>query len=195
MDTRAVLSYDDITEPSLPAPSEEVYTTVESMNNKSPAKRPRWTKPNARGGPPKRPRLHAEAHWDSSIEPTSIVSYDPIDTIPPSTSDHTHTPLRASAGASAGQPKPRPSHSHSSSPSQKRMPATTSNGNGYFKKEQQYAATSVPLGDKDAWDDSSLIEAWEAANEEYEVCAKILSLFLGKMFMVEPFFFFVIFVV
>jgi hypothetical protein len=146
--TRAVLCYDDITEPgpSLSIPS-EAFRHVDSID-KSPAKRPRWMKTNARGGPPaKRARLHAEAHWDASVEPISTVSYDPVEqTIPP-----------PSTLATAGQSKP--------GSSQKKI------ANGNLKKDhyQQQSAASVPLGDMDAWDDSGLIEAWEAANEEYEV--------------------------
>ena len=149
--TRAVLSYDDITEPgpSLSTPLDASRNVVPLDN--SPAKRPRWTKTNPHGPPAKRARLHAEAHWDASVEPASIVSYDPIDsTIPPSSSLSNHT-LTTSGPSKA-------------STSQKK------NVHGNSKTDQQrHDTASVPLGDNDAWDDSSLIQAWEAANEEYEV--------------------------
>ena len=150
MSTRAVLSYDDITEPILPIPSE---TSVPKSIDGPPTKRPRWAKTNAR--PAKRARLHhAEAHWDSPTESTSIVSYDPIDSIPPPPppppSASNHHPL------SLGQSKSGPS-------SQQKRDAV----NGNFKNDQE---RHLSLGENGVWDDSSLIEAWEAANEEYEVC-------------------------
>ena len=147
MSTRAVLSYDDITEPILPIPSE---TSVPKSIDGAPTKRPRWAKTNAR--PAKRARLHhAEAHWDSPTESTSIVSYDPIDSIPPPPPSASNHPL------SLGQSK--------SGPSQQQQKRDAVNGN--FKNDQE---RHLSLGENGVWDDSSLIEAWEAANEEYEVC-------------------------
>lgn len=153
MASRAVLSYDDITQPSTIPPMGPVIPPNHLEG--PPAKKPRWMKTPKTNGPPqpKRARIHHQAaHWDSSVEPNATVSYDTVD------------PTPSSSFASASGRATRSTDGPSSK-------AATSNGRS--KSSAQKSDHSVSLGDSDAWDDSSLIDAWEAANEEYEVRAPI----------------------
>lgn len=146
---RQVLSYDDIAGPS-PSSSSPAQTRQHADENHPvetpPAKRPRWMKGDP-PGPSKRGR--AQAHWDSSVEPTATVSYDPVPVETPA------GPSTSPGAAGAARPRPPPTP-------KKRTLA------GHIKRDSEPVA-SVSLGDEDAWDDSALIDAWEAANEEYEV--------------------------
>lgn len=150
---RAVLSYDDITQPSAIPPT--VAVNPPNHLEGPPAKKPRWMKAPKTNGPqqPKRARTHHQAaHWDSSVESNAMVSYDAIDPTPSSSF--------ASTSGRAIRSTDGPSSKAASS-------------NGRAKNSTQKSDHSVSLGDSDAWDDSSLIDAWEAANEEYEVRAKL----------------------
>ncbi|KAF8315918.1 hypothetical protein DL93DRAFT_2078669 [Clavulina sp. PMI_390] len=153
MASRAVLSYDDITSTSGMA-SGSAPTANSNVPDGPPAKKPRWMKTAKANGPaPKHTRIFQQPpHWDSSIEEDyAEVSYDAVE---PSISAPSVSAPRGSA-ASQG-------------PSQKVHQKSTTQAKGFSKGGTKKQSQSITLSDPNMWDDRSLVDAWDAANEEYE---------------------------
>jgi hypothetical protein len=109
----------------------------------------------------------------------SVVSYDDIS--PPQPPTHAVTPESATTSCKPSQTAKKRKRNKSKHGSQKRAvkhwdePAKPDDsvvyGDDEYDEETREWEESRELSHEEIWDDSALIEAWNAAAEEYEVCS------------------------
>ncbi|KAF9513059.1 hypothetical protein BS47DRAFT_1014804 [Hydnum rufescens UP504] len=107
-------------------------------------------------GPGARRRPHP--HWDEPQEPQPVVSYGGDNLIHPESPSPFSTDNLNGNGVSP---------SRSTAPSvQQHLPTVKPKKRG--KRPKNKVPRTISLDDPGAWDDRALMDAWNAANEEYE---------------------------
>ena len=150
---RQTISYDDITTPATWRPRS--YPKDDDRDeNGGPAKRGRWSR---RGGGTNNAHRQTHPHWDEPGEQQPIMSYDSVSPAPSAAPSIVTTNYLDSNDMS---------HIQSSAPT---SVATIKSKKRSNRKAKNKIPKTISLADTGLWDDSVLTDAWDAANEEYEV--------------------------
>jgi hypothetical protein len=150
---RPIVSYDDFTPWT---PSEQPGSDDRGEDGRS-AKRGRWSNWDGGRGPSARRAPHP--HWDEPQEPQPVMSYGAENLVHPESPNPFSTDNFNGKGVSP---------SRSTAPSiQQPLPTVKAKKRG--KKLKNKVPRTISLTDSGAWDDRALMDAWNAANEEYEV--------------------------
>lgn len=160
---RPTISYEDITTPVTWPPSAHPRADDRGENGR-PAKRGKWSK---RGGWTSNTHRQTHPHWDEPGEQQPVVSYDSV----------SPAPSADPSVFSTNRPDPNGvSHVQSSSPFiQASSLGTAKSRKRSNKKSKNKIPKTISLADAGLWDDKALTDAWDAANEEYEVGARLRS--------------------
>jgi hypothetical protein len=147
---RQTISYDDITAPATWTVPDRPGDDDRGQNFR-PVKRGRWS--IRRGGGPNNMHRQPHPHWDEPGEQQPVMSYDSVSPAPSAAPSFVRTNHLDPNGAS---------HVQSSAPISKSRKRSN-------RRSRNYIPKTVSLADAGLWDDRALTDAWDAANEEYEV--------------------------
>lgn len=169
---RPILSYDDITTPSTWTPPIRQSDRDQDHNGR-PAKRGKWNDNNAKNNSGfSRSRPHA--HWDDPADTSAAVMYD----LPSSQASNTNPMITNGSNKLDGRAA---FESRKEQTPQSQRPSV---GPGHHQKPKNKSRKargrpkvpqSISLGDSSLWDDRALLNAWDAANEEYKVRMYLLQ--------------------
>ena len=151
------VSYDDL----VPYQSSQSAPPVHHGEHDRPAKRGKWSSANGRGNRPRyTPQPRPRGHWDDPADASATMSYSSAET-----SQSTNHFATSSGAVRPGQEK---------APVARAPPPRTTKHKAVVTPSEK-----LNLMDQSLWDDSELTNAWDAANEEYEVSlSKTLRPFL-----------------